>query len=152
MDKEHTVHVDNTGKNRKDSLLKRYNKLVSTIRNQKMTILNDIYKLKQEETKKKEKCKCKGNFCVIDHDRFRWTCSKADRIFNKLTTSVSVTDSENVHISVKEDNHAEMFLCHDCDKTFLDENTLTSHRETEHINKILESTFINPSLLNSTDC
>ena len=49
-----------------------------------------------------------------------------------------------------------VFLCHDCEQTFTDENTFRSHRETQHLGNLLENTFCNPSLFisndNPTDC
>ena len=153
-----TCHVNKDHRKEiiKDSLLKRYNELVSSVKNQEMKFLNNLYKLKVEETKQEEKCYCKGNYCAINHARFRWTFSKADRIYSKFT-SVITDDTEKVSQgeSEKGDSNNEnneissTFPCDHCDQTFHDDKAFIEHREREHVQSLLECTFVNPSLLNS---
>ena len=90
-----TMHVNKHHKheNNKNLLRKQYDELVSTIRDQKSKIFNDLYKIKLEESNKKGNCNCKGKYCLVNHARFRWTISRADEIFRKLA-SLSKSDVE----------------------------------------------------------
>lgn len=177
--------------NKRNQLLKRHDELVSSIRDQKAKLSNDLYKLKGEEFKQKGKCYCKGKYCAINHATFRWNASQADRIFRNLTSSLAINDGhkqlnqlnitcnkcgqrfaeennkekhmKTVHgvVSVRqtceeaseiarytERSRTATFVCDDCDKTFPDDDSSVKHRETHHVQVLLESTFVNPSLLN----
>ena len=87
------------------SLLKRLNALDLVVREPKMKVFNKIYKLKNIESKQVGKCICKGNYCSIDHARFRWTNSKADEILHQLSSVANTDDSENTRHSDKESNN-----------------------------------------------
>ena len=113
MKKEHSNRTE------KQNLMIRHEELILSLKRQKIKIFEDLYKLKALEVKQLRKCGCKGNFCRIDHSRFRWTASKSDAIFNIMISTSS------------------SFPCEKCDKIFYSENNLRSHINNEHEQKFI---------------
>ena len=113
----------------KEELLTKHDGLVSRIDAQKVNLYNDLYKLKQKETKNKAICRCIARLCKIKHSIYRWTASESDKIFNKLSTAVS------------KDVTAKYFIeCHQCDKTFADQTNLQRHVDIVHGKEFCENT------------
>ena len=161
--KNRHMRTEHGNKMKKDKLVEKLNELELQIKNQKIKIYGDILKLKQKESREKVACSCKGSFCQINHGRYRWTISKSDLILGTLNISnekffgkhcqkcgemFNEEDDIKVHIETHHNTNVPL-ICHQCDKSFSDDRNLTRHIETNHRKNILESTFFNPSLVNS---
>ena len=91
-------------------------------------------------------------------------CNQCDKVFEEENEMKNYKNTVHREVSdrPKSDNnstekteirnntgpfHTSNVICHECEQTFQDDGDLMNHIEVHHIRTLLESTFVNPSLL-----
>ena len=136
----------------KNDLIRKQNELISKIKHQRFKLHEDLYKLKQRETKENGTCNCRAKICKINHSRFRWHMSEADMLFNSLSnlSSIEKTEGSYSYVDIEfVNNHLEevneisddkeicpSFICATCSKVFDENINIENYQKSEHEKQI----------------
>ena len=102
-----------------------------TLSQQKANIYRDIAKLKQNEFRAKNSCRCKG-FCNINHSRHSWISQKSDKLIELLgETKDSMGDDKNDYSKCPKNVNSE-FICKHCDTLLEDVARMRNHIKNQH--------------------
>ena len=152
---EHTTKI-HFRKSENDRLQKQLMEMSSKIKDQKLSLIEDLYKLKMKEVRYNNTCNCRVTVCKIKHSRYRWKTSKIDLLFNKFLSISKENSSENLPFSGSSkqickkrkinQGYSDKFKCNECETQFDDENELNIHEKDHHKDTIkcsrCEKTFL----------